>query len=296
MKLSIWQQFSSNHSADFTIVGSFDTKESAEQAAKIVRETMQRIIAWYDEHLDEREAVVVKGAGEATPVEENVASKYGIEHNSAIDHLANMIQYDDRLVTVYEKHVFVTNVAQTWSGPTLFDQLMEKLGGDVAVDVEAADTIIVTVTCKASDQPTGEDIISQSALERNQTVVKAYPWIVNHVNPPNPEAYLKQVQQFATSYKKILALSNSLSVEEQIANVKLLQKLNDVTACFTSSSPSGVSLDGVHLEFQGVRFSKISFGLPAFIAWLESKGCQDISFKVEQQKWQLPPGLTEDDL
>jgi hypothetical protein len=32
MKITLWQQFSSNHSASFTVVGMFDTPDSAEQA------------------------------------------------------------------------------------------------------------------------------------------------------------------------------------------------------------------------------------------------------------------------
>ena len=36
MKISIWQQFSSNHSANFELVGQFPTVEEAEKAYAIL--------------------------------------------------------------------------------------------------------------------------------------------------------------------------------------------------------------------------------------------------------------------
>jgi len=43
MRLSIWQQFSSNHSANFEIVGTFKTEELAHQAAEELREISRAI-------------------------------------------------------------------------------------------------------------------------------------------------------------------------------------------------------------------------------------------------------------
>ena len=43
MKLSIWQQFSSNHSNTFTVVGEFPTKTEALSAANKLRQLLEAI-------------------------------------------------------------------------------------------------------------------------------------------------------------------------------------------------------------------------------------------------------------
>lgn len=47
MKLKIWQQFSSNHSGSFTVVGVFDSPQQAEAAVTELTSIFQNLFAWY---------------------------------------------------------------------------------------------------------------------------------------------------------------------------------------------------------------------------------------------------------
>jgi hypothetical protein len=48
MKISIWQQFSSNHSAYYTVVGEFTTPSQAEAAGSQIRQFFNDINAWFE--------------------------------------------------------------------------------------------------------------------------------------------------------------------------------------------------------------------------------------------------------
>lgn len=54
MKLTMWQQFSSNHSSSFTIVGTFESPERAQSAAAQLNTLFQEIFRWYDEHPEQK--------------------------------------------------------------------------------------------------------------------------------------------------------------------------------------------------------------------------------------------------
>jgi hypothetical protein len=42
MRVTLWQEFSSNHSSDFTVVGEFPTPEAAQEAARRLRAFFER--------------------------------------------------------------------------------------------------------------------------------------------------------------------------------------------------------------------------------------------------------------
>jgi hypothetical protein len=170
----------------------------------------------------------------------------------------------------------------------LFDQLMIKLGGDVSLDVEAGETILVSLNCQTPDHDAGKEIITEASLTNDPMAMQAFPWVVFYANPENPEQFLKDARKFVENYEANPGTYPS-DQEPRDAHFRVMRNLLDVRANFTQSG--GAVLDGEHLQFSGVRFSKISAGLPAFIAWLESKGCQGIVYEIEQEKWELPPGM-----
>jgi hypothetical protein len=163
MKLSIWQQFSSNHSADFTIVGTFDSASSAEDASELIRDALRRIIDWYGQNEPVRKQVLNLARLEPTPVEQEIANQYGFKQAMILDYLANT-KYNEAMVYVYQNHVFVTNArVPVGLEPGLFDQLMEKLGAAVGIEVEGADPITVNITCQVPDADLGEEIADDAA-------------------------------------------------------------------------------------------------------------------------------------
>src|SRR5690349_18626426 len=48
MRVTLWQQFSSNHSSHFTVVGEFPTPEAAQEAAQRLRAFFDEINAWFE--------------------------------------------------------------------------------------------------------------------------------------------------------------------------------------------------------------------------------------------------------
>lgn len=50
MKLTLWQQFSSNHSSSFTVVGTFESPQKAQSAATQLNALFKEVFRWYDKH------------------------------------------------------------------------------------------------------------------------------------------------------------------------------------------------------------------------------------------------------
>lgn len=87
MKLSVWQQFSSNHSAWFTVVGKFKTPDEAQKAGDEMMATLRAVQDWWDA-LEEDELIdwlsrVQKK--ELTPVEQSLAKQHGIEWSFPVE-------------------------------------------------------------------------------------------------------------------------------------------------------------------------------------------------------------------
>src|SRR5579863_2710451 len=106
MRISIWQQFSSNHSSDFTLVGEFRSVDDAQRAGDELRHILQTVVDWYVAHPEVDEARFTEGSCLPSPAEIEFAKQYGVELNSAygIDWLGAELSADfavstwDRLV------------------------------------------------------------------------------------------------------------------------------------------------------------------------------------------------------
>lgn len=53
MQVKIWQQFSSNHSGSFTVIGVFESPQKAEAVAAELKAIFQNLFQWYQDHPDE---------------------------------------------------------------------------------------------------------------------------------------------------------------------------------------------------------------------------------------------------
>jgi hypothetical protein len=79
MKLSLWQQFSSNHSGSYTIVGAFDTPEVAQNAHRVIQQMMREIDTWNRQHPPD--------AWRPNVIEEQYGKMYAIDWQEPIDWL-----------------------------------------------------------------------------------------------------------------------------------------------------------------------------------------------------------------
>lgn len=174
MKLSVWQQFSSNHSASFTIVAQFETAELAEVAGEEMRTMLFEISNWWSEqeNQDEIEDYVRQNGGLSAP-EKQYAVKYQIEEwgqgrNGVLDWVQSKSAVD--AVSVFERLVIVNQAkseTDTWAGARPFDEILRKLGAKVAVDGEGLETYLaMNLRCNAPDKATAETICKTAKLEQ----------------------------------------------------------------------------------------------------------------------------------
>src|SRR5688572_22745233 len=107
MKISIWQQFSSNHSSDFTVVGEFSSRVEAEHAADQIRSILKEITDWFDQHMDTPEMDEWLNNDnwmeEPSPIEKSIGDHYNIEWGGSIDW-----HRDAKIEIVLDRLVFMT--------------------------------------------------------------------------------------------------------------------------------------------------------------------------------------------
>jgi hypothetical protein len=124
MHLSLWQQFSSNHSARFSIVGIFASTDAAKNAHTEVSALLHTIDTWHSEHFEESEELW--DSGELTPVEQEFSQKHNIEWDN--------IWWEGYRTDVYKQIVLISSAGQVDSGAYPINKLLEKLGAEVLVD------------------------------------------------------------------------------------------------------------------------------------------------------------------
>ena len=168
MKVSIWQQFSSNHSASFMIVGQFKTVEKAESVASEVRQMIREIGSWW-EQVEDSEAVRkrLESSEDVTPPERRFASHYEVSWSqnarsksvAPLDWISH--QAADSAVRTFNSIVIVEPV-DSWQGPHPIDKIIEKLGAQVASDCEIYDSYLsLHLSCTAPDQAIADQIMAK---------------------------------------------------------------------------------------------------------------------------------------
>lgn len=145
MKLSIWQQFSSNHSGDYHIVGEFNSVDQAIETAATLRRLLREIDTWNGEHSNEWKLRV------PNPVEQRIASEYGFDWKESLDWLFPQTrnyyvewarQEPEEHVEQWERLVIVNAfIGETWETghqfANLFRALRAKAYSDVSIGYES---------------------------------------------------------------------------------------------------------------------------------------------------------------
>ena len=122
MKLTIWQQFSSNNSAHFTIVGVFRSPEDAESTAQQVRSLLEELYNWYVDNPEE--AIEVFEDKLVTEIEQRIANQYQVEWRSPV------LWGDNYTIEVFDRFILAHNNHSADSGADPIDQFIRKLGAD----------------------------------------------------------------------------------------------------------------------------------------------------------------------
>ena len=163
MKVSIWHQFSSNHSGSFDIVGVFSSREAAQKAADEIRSIIKTIQDWHRNNPEKANALYERwSSGDEYPaplseIEEVLAKKYDVRWPNGIDWFE-----DAEIELILDHIVHVSTKYQVTWGPQPFDQIIERLGGYGLITGEGiGDTfgqIWVLLSCIAPDEATAIEI------------------------------------------------------------------------------------------------------------------------------------------
>lgn len=256
MRLSLWQQFSSNHSARFTVVGEFASKEAAEDAASKMRQFFKEINDWF-ESPENVEAKEDREDGEYAPVSEpelQISNQLGIIwYESTLDWYPS----DGNVMTL--DHIVLVQPSQTWQGGKPLAELLAKYGAKGMVDGDVGDFdsgeairhINIRFTCLA---PT--ETIAQSIIQSIDDYLVKYRLSMENWGNPNHQSTM-----FETPWKLFST---------------------DLWSSFNTFSGK-VSQDGSELTFDQVSFFRTGQGLPAMVAWLRSLGCSDFDYQLTEE-------------
>lgn len=252
MNIAFWQQFNSNHSSRFTVVGEFETVETATKAVEELQALADAIAKWYEENPESQDFRLSNGVVEPTPPEDEFIERYQIDWNSSsVDWWGEISP-----VTQYERLVFV-NGTESDLGAKPFDAILKMLGGKPSIDgvllearQERYSQVYVSITCQAPDVSTATQI--KEATQR----------------------YFAANAEF----------DRDSSLEHDIfASPWRDYNLGGVYGHSTTSGT--IEQDGPHLSFTNMTFFHIGYGLPGLLAYLRAQGCTQVECQLIEKKW-----------
>jgi hypothetical protein len=317
MRISMWQQFASNNSTSFTVVGKFESAEDAERAAFELRHVMRLL-------------------GEARRnhgIEAELQVKYPVSWTSDID-WSYWVEYndeDDPVSTFRDIVVINQPHPSIWYGPQPFDEILKRLGGDVAVNVSesrsAPDSVLtIQVVFDAPNTEVAETLEQQlkQYLQAKWDEPVPPPWLVYHHGKLDPAAddlrfltpfYISEHQTFRreTLGGRLYRQLNSAIRSENTKQEKLIREEYDkqyragqihltieqvgwiedaldateVTKYYyeeTTNVHPHVERSGTHIDVSGLVFDELREPLMAVILWLEGQGCRNIQYLFHERR------------
>src|SRR5258708_4331559 len=160
MRISIWQQFSSNNSSSFTVVGVFENAEAAQRAADEVRQMIETIKSWYNEHPNEAGNYLWSDET-STPPEVEIGNRFGFEWPGAVEWYWNA-----SVEVVLDRLVYITpNGFRPDTAGEPFDKVLTGLGGQGMIDGnfygDQIGIILVDITCSAANEENARSIAEE---------------------------------------------------------------------------------------------------------------------------------------
>jgi len=316
MRLTLWQQFSSNHSAGFRIVGEFPDAQAAKEAEATLRGIFTSLEQWIETNPEQANQLQQEFA-KLSPLEETLKQRYGIEWEvTLLEWLvpAHEIGCVGDAITVVDNLVLLGNPTETWSGGFPLIALVEKLAPSVKVDSEPLERrLIVTLQFAAPDEAAADEI--EQALMKDY-YLKIVPWLAYYggrlAEEPDKLArdvlagiewtkrYFKnwEAERDNPERKRLqgqISASNTLEENERIlaALHDLELKLGLVSVLETAYGAAWQRNNEMnfHLRPPDIQRSGLNFRLENFfgshnafaglVAWLRANGCA-VAYQFEE--------------
>lgn len=247
MKVTIWQQFNSNHSSSYTVVGQFDTTETAQRAYRAFYQLFTGIL---QERASTPHDIM-------TPAERSFSQDHNIRWEAeGIDWLRRTTLFENHL-NQSEQIVFIsTGWGETWQLPEPIIEALKALGVQhiYIIDYDQAD-FTVRLTCIAPDQ------------RRAVSITQAVNTVLATVDAPitvdledledREERTIDWAQPQANGF--IQFEDYNLSGGEP--------------ATYTPDNRVSIA----------VCFTTLHLGLPAMVQWLKMLGCTDIAYTFSEE-------------
>ncbi len=244
MRISVWQQFSSNHSGGFSVIGQFKIVEEAEKAHLIIQDILTVVGEYYRNHPELEEELQESGMLEfLTPPEESFAKQYGLTNwDFSLDWAAG------GELSRYHNLVFLDSFVETWLDIQPFDDLLRKLGaqleqkfyGDTGSQQKTEP--VVSLTCSAPSETRAAEIVSELSFSE--------VYSDGHIHP------LVKLSSEPVPYNGAISNSGSKVVCKDI-------EMHTFGGRAHQHRVVGVA------EF-----------LAKLVAYLESQGCKDFAFSI----------------
>ena len=304
MKLTIWQQFSSNHSGFFWIVGRFETVPDAQAAYNELREILFDIDKWHRDNPEAIQEAWQSGNYKSLPPEQTYATKYQVEWPHTIDWTSwasygyysdadaqqNSAKLIDAAIRTVGCNVFVSNPHQTWMTVEPFQGILGSLGAEtVGYDLDIVESekiedikFRVVFSFSAPDPSMADRIESQLQQYISGDLTASDnlpPWRDDEAN-----------------FEQVLGRSKLLNAEA-VRVIKENWQRRYYLHSNPTPSPYGLEMpakrlalsdsklqikrDGLDFTLTDFSFHNIELGVSAMIAWLEVNGCDDIDYRYE---------------
>lgn len=181
MRLSIWQQFSSNHSGSFHLVGKFNSVQAAQQAAEKIRDITSSVGEHYKDYPEDHDAW-----GPTSEIENKILDELDLDWDMEFGFTYDVI--GTMSINAFDD-LMLLRIGQTWNNEQhrVFRPILEKLGaGQIGISSEIDGAYLenfqVKLLCTAPDTATADEIYTDTlaainAIQTNSTLAKTIGWM-----------------------------------------------------------------------------------------------------------------------
>lgn len=164
MKLSLWQQFSSNHSASFRLVGQFESEVAAQQATRKLESMLNELDIWWQAiDLNNRETIYLELLEKRSwpPPEMEWQTAYNLKQSYLLlDWWVEHHSSKDFVRTI--RDLLILDPGSTWSDPEMFVEILEQWGGKIHYESSALENhLFLRLDCTLRDAFTASTLWQQ---------------------------------------------------------------------------------------------------------------------------------------
>ena len=290
MKISIWKQFSSNHSANYTVVGVFESAQQAQEARETIITIHEENANWYRDN-----NLYPRSLQNPSPIEEKYSKLYGFDWKEELDWAwyrpEKPIAHFDRLV------IIDTSTVDTWQTGHQFVNLLSAMGANVYRYVtEGRDpkyprddwghsgtyfsNFEYELHCITVNEKSANDfLITLSQVfnkERRYSNREPIEWL--HFHPELSSYTIEQVQELESQY--LSEFENSERVLSQEQRLLISGWRRDVSV-YTSKETTFQQHEN-RVIINKLSVSDLAIGFQTFFLYLQSMGCEKVDYTFTQ--------------